>query len=70
MYNHKIVDTVSKTETIVSLSDNEIAEIEANQVEIAKEIAAFEQYQAKKEAAKAKLEALGLTPDDLKVLGL
>jgi len=48
----------------------EIAEIEAEQIEVAKRIAAMDKADADKATAVAKLTALGLTADDLKALGL
>ena len=48
----------------------EIAEVEAEQVEAEKRLEAMNKADADKEAAQAKLAALGLTADDLKALGL
>lgn len=48
----------------------EIAEVEAEQVDAAKRLAAMEKADAEKAKAIAKLAALGLTADDLKALGL
>ena len=48
----------------------EIAEAKAEQVEAAKRLAAMNKAEADKAAALVKLEALGLTADDLKALGL
>lgn len=58
----------------------EVIEREMNQAELAQyqidkaqreaEAKVEAQAQAKRQAAEAKLEALGLTPDDLKALGL
>ncbi len=70
MYYHKIVNADSNEETIIPLSAQEIAIIEAN---IAKAEIELTQAQIKAQAkatAEAKLAALGLTADDLKALGL
>ncbi len=61
-------------ETIIELTDAEIAELEAAAAQAeADRLAAEAEAQAKaaaKAAAEAKLAALGLTADDLKALGL
>ena len=49
------------------MTDVEYAELQTQQADLAKEI---EAQVLAKEAAEAKLAALGLTPDDLKALGL
>jgi hypothetical protein len=74
MYNHKIVNTDTGQEIIEPLSEEEIAIVEANLLQTQKEL---EDKKAKEEIAKkakllaqAKLEALGLTADDLTALGL
>jgi hypothetical protein len=66
----KIVNSETGEETLRDMNAAELAQL-------AKEVAereALEQAeaeaQAKKAAAKAKLEALGLTPEDLKALGI
>jgi hypothetical protein len=63
-----------ENEEIVPLTAEEIALIEHSKLETAKEKAALSEAvaaaQAAKEVAIAKLEALGLTNDDLKALGL
>lgn len=69
----KIIVDLSKPkgerETIVELSDDEIAQLEARKVEIEAEQAALQETQAKKEAqrssALAKLAALGLTEEEI-----
>jgi hypothetical protein len=48
----------------------EIAEAKAEQAEAVKRVEAMNKADADKEAAQAKLAALGLTADDLKALGL
>ena len=52
------------------MTDDEIAELQALQEVAAVKLQEQKQAAAAKEAAKAKLEALGLTIDDLKALGL
>ena len=70
------------TERIHNIETNEIQDIERemSEIELAEKLKADEQRaelaqlqaetQAKRTAALAKLEALGLTADDLKALGL
>ena len=74
MYKHKIVDVNTGEETFIDFTPEEIAEVEANiaatQAEIAAKAQAEAEVQAKRQAAEAKLAALGLEPDDLKALGL
>ena len=48
----------------------EIAQVEAAQAESAKLVIEMQKAEADKEAAQAKLAALGLTAEDLKALGL
>jgi uncharacterized membrane protein YqiK len=52
------------------MTDAEYAEYQANQVADAKAAELQAKAEADKAAAQAKLEALGLTIDDLKALGL
>ena len=52
------------------MTDDEIAELQALQEAAAAQLQEQNQAAAAKDAAKAKLEALGLTMDDLKALGL
>jgi hypothetical protein len=52
------------------MTDDEIAELQALQETAAAQLQEQNQANAAKDAAKAKLEALGLTMDDLKALGL
>ena len=70
MYKHKIVDTVSGEESVIDLTPTEIAEIEKNLKQSEKEIVAYQNLIAKKQIAVDKLEALGLTKNDLEALGL
>ena len=52
------------------MSPAEIVEYEKNQAEKNAWLEIVQQNQVKREAAEAKLAALGLTADDLKALGL
>ena len=52
------------------MTDDEIAELKKSQENAAIQLKAKQDAEAAKDAAKAKLEALGLTIDDLKALGL
>ena len=60
--------------TEVELTAEEVADVVARQEAAKPKVAAIEaeiaKYKADKESAQAKLAALGLTPEDLKVLGL
>jgi hypothetical protein len=52
------------------MTDAEIAELKELQANAAIQLKAKQDAEAAKETAKSKLEALGLTMDDLKALGL
>jgi hypothetical protein len=52
------------------MTDAEFEDYQAQQAIDAAELAALAEAEATKEAAQAKLAALGLTADDLKALGL
>jgi len=52
------------------MTDAEYAEYQARQAQDAKEIELQAKAEIEKATAQAKLEALGLTTDDLKALGL
>jgi hypothetical protein len=52
------------------MTDAEIAELKELQANAAIQLKAKQDAEAAKETAKSKLEALGLTIDDLKALGL
>lgn len=69
-----IIDLENNTETVVELSEADIAQQQIDQIahDTPREITCpFElERLAKKTAAEAKLAALGLTSDDLKALGL
>ncbi len=52
------------------MNTQELAKLERIQQDFAAKVAAREEAEAKREAALAKLAALGLDPDDLKALGL
>jgi hypothetical protein len=65
------IHDVSTDETIVrEMNDAEFAEWEQRVSEQKAESAALAAKETAKEAAQAKLAALGLTTDDLKALGL
>jgi len=68
MYNHKIVNADTGEETIVELSQDEIAVVEANIARTNAELAAEAAAQAAKESAQAKLAALGLTAAEIDAL--
>jgi hypothetical protein len=58
------------TITEVPYTVEQIAEVEANRASYETKVAAKAEAEAAKKAAQAKLAALGLSTDDLKVLGL
>ena len=67
----KYIHDCETGETIVrEMTEQEIAEENASVLAYVSVIAAEEAKLAAKEAARAKLETLGLTTDDLKALGL
>lgn len=70
MYKEKIIDIQTGEITWRDYSTKEIAEVEAAQAEALLRSEQAAEKQAAKEAAQAKLAALGLTTDDLKALGL
>jgi hypothetical protein len=65
MYNHKIVNAETGEETIVELSQEEIAVIEANIAKVNTELAADA---AKAEAKAALLTRLGITAEEAALL--
>jgi len=65
MYNHKIVNTETGEETIVELSADEIAIIEAN---IAKTNLELAEEESKATAKAALLERLGITAEEAELL--
>ena len=71
--NH-IINCETGELTLVEPTTQELAEAEANRIKTEEQDARIEadkaEAVAKKEAAEAKLAALGLTTDDLKALGL
>jgi hypothetical protein len=70
MYKEKIVDALTGEITWRDYTEKEIQEVEAAQAaELVKSQEQAERLAAKA-VAQAKLEALGLTIDDLKALGL
>ena len=67
----KYIHDCETGETIVrEMTEQEIAEENASVLAYVSVIATEEEKLAAKEAARAKLETLGLTTDDLKALGL
>jgi hypothetical protein len=69
-YIEKIVDAITGEETLKDYTPAQIAEAEAAVADAAKRAEELAKVAANKEAAQAKLAALGLTTDDLKALGL
>ena len=66
----KIVNVATGEETWRDYTDAEIAKVEKAQAELQILADAEAQAEAKRQAALAKLTALGLEEDDLKALGL
>ena len=66
----KVVDTITGEEFTKPYTKEQLAEVEAAQVEIAERQAEARAKADAKAQAEAKLAALGLTSDDLKALGL
>lgn len=69
-YKEKIVNVETGEETWRDLTPEELAEIAKAQEEARIAIEKEKELAAKKAAAEAKLEALGLTAEDLTALGL
>jgi hypothetical protein len=65
-----IHDVATDEVTVREMNATEIAQWEADKLQSEKDAGAKAQALAAKEAAWAKLAALGLTTDDLKALGL
>lgn len=70
VYKEKIVDIETGQEIWRDYTTEEIKQIEAAQAEAKIKAQAIVEAEAKRFAALAKLEALGLDEDDLKALGL
>ena len=70
MYKEKIVNVETGEETFRDYTAEEIAEVERFQVKAQQEAELEAEAKAKRQAALAKLAALGLEPDDLTALGL
>jgi hypothetical protein len=70
MYKEKIIDVQSGEVTWRDYSAEEIAEVQTAQAEALAKTEEQAERTAAKDAAIAKLAALGLTTDDLKALGL
>jgi hypothetical protein len=65
MYNHKIIDTTTGEEIIITLSPEEVAIIESNIAQAQLEEAKLAETKAKRQAL---LEKLGLTEEEAKLL--
>ena len=70
MYKEKIIDLLTGEDNSRDYSAEEIAKVEAAQAEAQAQAQAEAEAQAKRSTALAKLEALGLSLDDLEALGL
>jgi hypothetical protein len=66
----KIVNSQTGEEIVRDANAEELAQMEKDAASYAAELVAKAEAEAKKAAAEAKLEALGLTADDLRALGL
>jgi len=66
----KIVNIETGEEIVRNANAEELAQMEKDAASYAAELVAKAEAEAKKAAAEAKLEALGLTAEDLKALGL
>lgn len=66
---HKFVDTVNNIEEILDLTEEELAEKQANAAKEAEDRAAAELAKLKRQEALSKLAAIGLTEEDLISLG-
>lgn len=69
-YINTIVDAITGEITQREFSPAEIAEVENAKIEMAQRLAKVTEAENTKQAAQAKLAALGLTLDDLTALGL
>ena len=70
MLHEKIIDLATGEETIKEYTTEQLAEAKKAQDKADALIALQAQAEAAKKSAQAKLEALGLTTDDLVALGL
>ena len=70
IYKEVTIDALTGQESAKDYTAEQIAETEAFKIEAAIIEAARLSIETAKEAAQAKLAALGLTTDDLKALGL
>lgn len=66
----KIVNTQTGEEIVRDANAEELAQMEIDAANYAADLLAKAEAEAKKATAQAKLAALGLDADDLKVLGL
>lgn len=70
MHTIKIVNVTTGEETEREMNADELAQYKKDELQDAQKLEAETTAEAAKTAAQAKLAALGLTADDLKVLGL
>ena len=69
MYKEKIINIATEEITYRDYTEDELAEVEKSQAEAQAKAEATAIAEAKRQAAIAKLAALGLEEDDLKALG-
>ena len=69
-YFEKIVDAITGEETLKPYTAEQLAEVEAAQIEASKRLASETAANAAKVTAQDKLAQIGLTVDDLAALGL
>lgn len=70
MTQEKIYNVQTGETVFIDETPERLAELEAGAIRVKKELAEQEIIDKKREAAEAKLAALGLDADDLKALGL
>jgi len=70
MHTIKIVNVTTGEETEREMNADELAQYKKDELQDAQKLEAETTAEAAKTAAQAKLAALGLTADDLKILGL
>jgi hypothetical protein len=64
-----IVDANTGEQIVREMNDDELEQYEADQLTATQRETKIAEAKVRREAAEAKLEALGLTADDLKALG-
>lgn len=69
-YKEKIVDISTGEESFIDYTPEMIKEAEAGEIEATIKTKKMAEVEIKRLSALAKLEAIGLTSDDLKALGL